>query len=1351
MGNPIWTMKEKPSFRAARFDELTNVPQKQGAPPVAPARVATMKANYRQAWLYFLLAVCLLIAWGIPLRFAINRYLLFRPAVSGPRDAHSFVAIAYEGVSASPREVSPDRFREQIAVLRRAGYNPITLDDVNAFYEEGQPLPRRAILVTFDHSRKSAYFEARSVLRRAGWPAVAFLWLKPILDEDQASLRWPYIRAMVGSSAWEVGSQSYMGFERIVVDSEGTTRNFMVAPRWLENEMRHETPEAFQQRLIDDHEFARRLIARETGDPPRAFAYPFGDYGQFDDRAFLSRRLNRDLISRFYDLAFTHGHTALNTRDTDPIRLNRLLVRPEWSGQDLLDQLEASWPRAQGFVGREALVSSIHWLQDWGDVEIGNNRIALRAQPETTGATAWLNGTGMFQDLSMRFRVRIDQGQLGVFIRATTDGERHLYVGLGDSGEVWLRQKHADMPPFTLASTRYAPEADGTVVVDVVVRGRLFTMSIGGETVFKEQITLRGEPRHGMVGFSIWHPERGRAEAEILELEAVPLGTTLMTWAPTHVRAATLAAWMNQNAIRFSHFSPPWLEVAARSRVEQLGWDPNLFEAFSRIYDMKWLPEIVLNDFSTVDVAMAIALVELAEGLGTDGIFLNMEGAHGNPSLTRVTSWIQAFERALRERELSLVVQLPPALERETTFSSLLQSMPGLHIGAFQIDSENRFVKEPEAGGMVRVMRVTPADVRVPLYDQLIGGDAAFDRWDLEQRGQLLRQEGHEAFMAGRFEQAIQIWTRWSELEPANPEPYRLIGNAHLRNQHVRPALESYQASLEVNPGQIPLVVHSAMLLDQRMNQREEAMAMLDLYGRLFPNKPDLLLARAQLLVNDGRRDEAEGLIQRVIDENPDDLIARSMLHGLLPTSIERSRNLDAILDIGSRPGMAPHFAQTIRTYNLLAWPESWRLMDFIESRAAEEQAEDQPAAFSRLAPRQTVVQEAFDIGGLSDQWVIDTDDEEVEGGAFLLAATAAATEASIQLVGSDAMHSGFIEAEIDEVRGFFWMYARRGEESMIRFGFDQTGRLYLQIWKAGRIHVNQSRFWTRPDGVVRLRLEVRGDAAYGFIDGDPAFGAPVQIPRTMGLGWWGLSPWAPQLGVAEVNLRELAGGPLPVTLALFRPRSVEWTDSQMLDMLRPFKHDINVVSPQWFVQDLSGRVRPDFNLDYSNLRILARFYQMRLMPLIRAASPRTLNVESLIPLARSANVDGFTALFSRMPDEDWFREAEEALIESDMAFIAVRINEHDQVVEVREVFPYVGVFAGARRIHRLELTHMGEDAAHGPPRPAPEVTEVTEEADERMISEGESGLAPVDVMEPRPNDVPSIEYPAEPHRVLLF
>lgn len=1275
----------------------------RAAPPVVPARVAVLKANYRQAWLMFFFILSLIIAWGVPLHYFIMRRVALRHEDPGVRDQYTFVALAYEGVSTSPREVTPERFRRHLEALRTAGYNPISLADVHALYSEGAPLPRKAILLTFDHSRKSSYFDVRSVLARVGWPAVMFLWTKPIEDEDPAALRWPYIRTMLRSGIWEAGAQSHLGFERIVADSDGQQQNFMTSPRWLTDEMRFEDPQSFRERLRADHEYTRNLITARGGQAPRAFAFPYGDYGQYDERAVLSRRINMELVGELYDLGFIHGFTALNTRYSDPRRLSRLLVQADWTAEELLDRLENAWPRTQGFQAREARENPFLWLQDWGVFSQDTRHVGLSATSDTTGAKVWVNGSDLFDDFRSRFRLQLEQGQVGFYLRAAPDGERHIYLGIDHRGNVWLRQKHAGLPAFTLGSEKVNLQPNQPFELEIHLRGRHFYARLDGRALFSEVITLRGATPPGMLGLSVWDPQPGAAAVRLSRLEAEPFINRLVAWSPLPTRDQRLAAWLHQHAVEHTHFAPPWLRVATRAQGEQPGWDAELFRDLAHTYDLRFTPEIILEGLAAQEEGLPQQLAALALEIEADGIFCNFTEIQGDPPLARITSWLMSLAEALAENDLELLVRLPASWERETTLAALLQSLPNLQV-AFAPHTYQAMVTSMDTYRlrMAHVSRLDLAELEAPEVHTLTGGDAVIEDWGAVQRQQLLRSQGHEALAAGELERALLIWGRWSELEPHNAVPPRLMGDIYLRRNQHNEAISKYRESLERNPGQIPLVAETARLLD-RQDDTAAAAELLSLYARLFPGNPDILLAQAQLLIGQNRRADAGALVRRIVAQNPDDLEALALLHGLLRRPASRRQNLQQMLAIGQRPGMQTHFAEILRHHEILMHPDAWLLMPFVEAEAEREIAAGRPGPYARLVPRSTLAVEAFRHGQMSANWEAVGDLVDEEDLAYLLAAEPSAAEASLRLARSELLHSGVIEAEIGEARGMFWLYARRSQSDMVRFGFDPEGRIYLQVWVGDRLLNNQTRTWQRVGDISQLRLEVRGDGAMGYVNGAPAFGAPVRIPATLETGWWGLSPWAPQFGVAEAVIRRVGGGPLPVHIAAFQQRDERWGDEEMVSKLTPFVSQLQAVAPNWYAHDLDGHIVSEEHDRFRDLRLLTRFYQIRLLPAIRAAVARNVDFEELASLAEAEQLDGFTLLFARMPDEQWFRQAETALLDSGLNVLAVRLAPDQEWAEVREIGPRAGLFAGGRRPRRLMIDTDPQPPGNTVSMPLPE------------------------------------------------
>lgn len=1300
--SPNRESKDRYSFRPQDTD--ASIDSNRGSfrrePPVVPERVAVMKANYRQAWLFFLMIVCLLVAWAIPIRYMLIRTLAFRPADTETGSVQEFVAIAYEGISDIPTEVSAKKFKAQMELLKEKGYQAITLQQVKSFYEEGKPLPDKAILLTFDHSRKSSYFDARRVLQKLGWRAVMFVWTKPILDEDPSALRWPYIRAMIKSGAWEAGAQSHSGFERIVGDSEGGLRNYLTSPRWLQESGRYETPDEFRARLNADHEYVYNLILDETKTAPIAFAFPYGDFGQYDERALLTRRLNMELADQYYDLAFIHGNAALNTRYTDPMRLNRLLVNPEWSAEQLFQRLESAWPRESGVTNEQAMSDPLLWQVDWGDFSMEGDKVIFKALDDNTGSKVWLNGTDLYQDFQGHFKLKIEKGQVGFFLRASKDGESHLYFGMGDKGEVWLRQKSPGVEAVTLGTSRYTMGEDGIVDLELYLRENHFFAAVGGKAVFDEIMVTRGEPSPGIIGLSVWDPEMAAAEFELLNVKMEPFYNRMVTWMDVGSRQPYLSGWMGKNGYRYTALAPPWLRFGEQGKTEQIGWDANYYSELARVYNLEFFPEVIVERIDNVEMAFAEGLAERALEMGADGVFCNLSRLRGVGNLSKITTWIQNMSQALDENHIQLVVSLPPGIVSENTINTILKGLENIKIA-----SRNEEVKELDNFRFTNDRLVGWENVNIksedyPLYTQLSGSDSMEDFAKNEVRGHILWEQGFNMFNKGNFQSAITYWTRWSEIEPYNEKPPRLIGDAYQRLQEYPKAIDFYQKSLDLNPGQVNLVVITANLLEQFSRKPEEALQLLSLYQRLFPDNSEISLAQAALFLRQGQGQEAEKRIQQVVLKNPDDLTALALLHPLLQSSQARIENIEKIKELGTRLGTYEHLARVLNLYQLLLWPESWRIMGLVEARAAEK--DDLALLYKPMVPRTTVVRENLKLSFASDNWINQADKTLAEEpGSLLLSAAPTSAEAAMILKNSEGLRNGFIEATLKEARGFFWLYARRSEGNMIRFGFEHNGRLYIQIWSKGELVTNINREWEPPAGALKLTLEVRGDAVYGYVDGRAAFGAPIQIPNDMNLGWWGMAPWSAQLGVAQAVVSEIAGGPLPVNIGMYRGNPGEDSDRMLVQKVQPNTQTLSIFSPTWFFQDGSGQVRSEVQENYPSLRLLTRYHKIRLYPLVKSATARGLRLDQLAELAETSKVDGFVLEFFQMPDEDWFAEAEKELINKRLGLLAVHVTAMGKVLEVRELGTASSIFAGARKVHDLPVVDLSFEENPVIPLPA--------------------------------------------------
>ena len=136
-----------------------------------------------------------------PLSFSdMNR--LYGPCVYTPVLMYHHVAI-----DAANLTVTTDYFRKQLQYLRDRGHNPVSLADLNAFFNQGQGLGNKPVLLTFDDAYEDFYTYAYPLLREFNFKAVVFV--PTGLVNNPGYLSWGQIGEMNGSGLIEFANHTW--------------------------------------------------------------------------------------------------------------------------------------------------------------------------------------------------------------------------------------------------------------------------------------------------------------------------------------------------------------------------------------------------------------------------------------------------------------------------------------------------------------------------------------------------------------------------------------------------------------------------------------------------------------------------------------------------------------------------------------------------------------------------------------------------------------------------------------------------------------------------------------------------------------------------------------------------------------------------------------------------------------------------------------------------------------------------------------------------------------------------------------------------------------------------------------
>jgi peptidoglycan/xylan/chitin deacetylase (PgdA/CDA1 family) len=156
--------------------------------------------------------------------------------------------------------VTPGAFSEQLGLLRRRGFQTVTLEHLARAVRGQARLPHRSVVITFDDAYASLLEFAQPLLARAGYTATVFAVARALgrhnFWDDGRGLRR---EACLGAS--DLSALLGLGWE---VGAHGLTHANLAGL----------APVKLRQETAD----ARALLEEKLQAPVKVFAYPFGSW-----------------------------------------------------------------------------------------------------------------------------------------------------------------------------------------------------------------------------------------------------------------------------------------------------------------------------------------------------------------------------------------------------------------------------------------------------------------------------------------------------------------------------------------------------------------------------------------------------------------------------------------------------------------------------------------------------------------------------------------------------------------------------------------------------------------------------------------------------------------------------------------------------------------------------------------------------------------------------------------------------------------------------------------------------------------------------------------------------------------
>lgn len=265
----------------------------------------------RYCFRFFLLLICISIPLGI---FHVGTYVSC-VATDAKNVEYELPIIMYHHILKDKSKhgkfvISPDEFESDLKYLKKNGYTTITADALIRYHEDGDPLPEKPVMLTFDDGYLSYLEYAVPLLKKYGMCAVVSI-VGAYTDEytkvqdrnvSYAHLNWEDVETLSATTHTEIQNHTY-DMHKISGGRNGCAK------------MQGESDDHYKDYFTKDVEKMRNLIFEHTKKQANCFTYPFGFFCSEAEEEIKKMEFKMSL-------SCTEGINKIN-RDTPLYKLHR--------------------------------------------------------------------------------------------------------------------------------------------------------------------------------------------------------------------------------------------------------------------------------------------------------------------------------------------------------------------------------------------------------------------------------------------------------------------------------------------------------------------------------------------------------------------------------------------------------------------------------------------------------------------------------------------------------------------------------------------------------------------------------------------------------------------------------------------------------------------------------------------------------------------------------------------------------------------------------------------------------------------------------------------------------------------
>jgi len=193
--------------------------------------------------------------------------------------------LMYHDIAIKPQSdgiIAVDRFKKQMQLVKKNGFQVITIEQYVNFMQGKGNVPDNALLITFDDGYESFYKLAYPILKEYGYPAVNFVIVSTIDDRTKPGtpkLTWDQMREMQ-QAGMSFMSHTFDMHRYGAVNEHGNEAPIMSKLNYDKQKKKMETKAEYIERLKKDLLIAEDRLKSELGNTVSALAFPYGAYSE---------------------------------------------------------------------------------------------------------------------------------------------------------------------------------------------------------------------------------------------------------------------------------------------------------------------------------------------------------------------------------------------------------------------------------------------------------------------------------------------------------------------------------------------------------------------------------------------------------------------------------------------------------------------------------------------------------------------------------------------------------------------------------------------------------------------------------------------------------------------------------------------------------------------------------------------------------------------------------------------------------------------------------------------------------------------------------------------------------------